>query len=127
EVHDLLESLVDLLTGHAVQPGCEIDVLPSSQVRGETTGDLDQRCHSLVDPDLPLIGQKDPGHDLQQRGLPLTITTADADRFAFVYIEGNIAKRPEAIAHGTPGPLEDEFAQTHILSGAGELHPDAVD
>src|SRR5699024_9212976 len=120
EVNNLLEAVVRLLPGHPVQARSKVDVFPAGQIRGKPTGDLDQRRHALVDAHLSLIGKKYPGDDLQQRGFPLPVAPDHADRFSLPYVEGDIAKRPEAVAHGAAGTFEDELAQAHVLSGSRE-------
>src|SRR6266849_6202144 len=82
--------------------------------------DFEQRSDAAVDVGIAFGGFGDAREDLQQRALPSAVAADDADDFAALYFEGNVAQCPEGVQR-IDGGLRTEDRRWTIIR-----HPSSV-
>ncbi len=100
-------------------------------------GDLDERADAPATTGSTAVGPQDSGQHLQRRGLARAVRADDAERFARLDFERDVAHRPELLASSSVGwrlPLErrrdqrrHEIAQAVEPLAAAEFLPDVVE
>ena len=108
EADDVVEDAVEVSLPEAEDRAVEVDVLSPGQLRVEAGAEFEQSGHLAGDADATAVGPEDLGDAFQQRALPRPVLTDQAERLAFLHLEGDVTQGPEL--------LERRPAPTH--------HPD---
>src|ERR1051325_1278038 len=97
ERDDLVEFSPDLGTCHAEDGAVEENIFAAGQLGVEAGPDLEQAGDAPVPGHAALGRLGDLREDFQKRGLARAIAADDADDFALLHVEGNVAERPEIL------------------------------
>ena len=79
ERHDVVETLVDLLAGEAEHDPVDGHVLPAGDLGVEAGSQLDEGRHPAIDGEAPPGRLRDPGEELERRGLAGPVLTDHAE------------------------------------------------
>src|SRR2546421_12369083 len=82
-------------TAHAEDGAVEIDVLATGELRVKPGADVEKRSNAPASAGLALGGLRDPGQDLQQRGLARPVGTDHAERLPLADGEVDVPQRPQ--------------------------------
>ncbi len=82
EGDDLVETFVDLASGHPVQARGEGHVVAHGEVVDEPAGDLDERGDAAVHLHVALVGEHHLRDELQEGRLALPVAADHPDRLA---------------------------------------------
>ena len=113
EGDDVVVNRVDLGRAQAEDLGAHVDVFPTGEFRVEARTELQQCRHAAIHLDVSGRRVEGAANELQQGGLARSVATDDADRFATLHVEGNIAQRPELLVIAT-GRLHQRPLQARI-------------
>ena len=95
EGDDLVEAAPDLRPAHPEDGAVQIDVLAAGQLGMEPCSDLEQRSDPTGHIRVAACGLGDAREDLQQRGLACAVVPDQADDFALVDRQRDVAQRPQ--------------------------------
>ncbi len=73
-----------------MEPGSEIDVVSHSEIIDKATRDFNEGRNTCVHLDVALIRDQHIRHELEQGGLPLTITSDNTDCFSGLNLKVHI-------------------------------------
>src|SRR5690606_8887345 len=95
EVDDLVELAVHFCAGHAEDGAVEVDVLAAAEFGVKSGADLEQAGDAAAEDGASGSGFGDTAEELEEGALAGAVAADDAEDFAFVDGEGNIAQGPE--------------------------------
>ncbi len=100
EGDDLVELADDLGALHAEDGAVEVDVLAAGELGMKAGADFEQAADAPADDGAAFGRLGDAGEDFQERALARAVAADDADDFAALDLEGDVAERPEGFLVG---------------------------
>src|SRR5688572_27904730 len=95
KVNDLIKSRLNFLALHAQQRTVEKDIFPPRQFRMKSSTHFQQTGNSTASNDFSIRWRRYLGEYFQEGRLPCSIPSDYSNRFARIYLQGNIIQRPE--------------------------------
>jgi len=126
EGDDFVELAPNLGLAHAQDRAAEENVFAAGQLRMKAGADFEQAADAPVEFRAPHGGPRDARQQFEQRGFARSVSADQADDFALLDLEGNVADGPDEV-RGRPLAVAAKCAGQNVAKRTVTLAlPDAV-
>jgi len=112
EVYDFVEFGLDFGAVHAEDGSVEKDVFLAGEFGVKAGADFEEAADFAVEGDAAFGGRSDAAEEFEEGGFASSVSSNEADDFAFFYLKGDVVEAPEVFVFGAfPFFSREEFSK----------------